>query len=74
VNPQRSGLVRGVFSGLFVGIGILVTIVGWVFSQVRATTAVTGYVYELIGVGVLSLIIGVGIAAWSWRGASSAPG
>jgi len=66
VNPLRSYLVRGTFGGLFIGIGVLVTMIGGIFSQIRTVVPMTGYVYELISVGVISLIIGIGILVWSW--------
>ena len=72
MNPQQSYMIRGVFGGLFVGIGALVTMIGGIFSRIRATPAMTGYVYELLMVGVISLIIGVGILVWSWSTSKSA--
>jgi hypothetical protein len=60
VNPQQSFMLRGVFGGLFVGIGALITMIGGIFSRLPATPAMTGYVYELLTVGVLSLAIGIG--------------
>jgi len=65
-------MLRGVFGGLFVGIGALITMIGGIFSQIRATPAMVGYVYELLTVGILSLIIGIGILAWSWSSSRSA--
>ncbi|HYC11525.1 MAG TPA: hypothetical protein VEC02_02560 [Nitrososphaerales archaeon] len=72
MNPQRSYMLRGVFGGLFVGIGALITMIGGIFSQIRATPAMVGYVYELLTVGILSLIIGIGILARSWSSSRSA--
>jgi hypothetical protein len=73
VNPQRSFLVRGVFGGLFMGIGVLVTMIGGIFSQIRTAAPMTGYVYELIAVGVISLVIGIGVLVWSWSLSKSVP-
>jgi len=64
-------MLRGVFGGLFVGVGALVTMIGGIFSQIRATPAMVGYVYELLTVGVLSLAIGIGILVWSWKSSKS---
>ncbi|HME18301.1 MAG TPA: hypothetical protein VKF15_01030 [Nitrososphaerales archaeon] len=73
MNLQQSFLMRGVFGGLFLGTGILVTMIGGIFSRIRTAVPMTGYVYELIAVGVISLIIGIGILAWSWSRSKSTP-
>jgi hypothetical protein len=67
MNQERSYLVKGLFGGLFVGIGAVITMIGGIFSQIRVTPAMAGYVYELLTVGVMALIIGAGILVWFWN-------
>jgi hypothetical protein len=55
------------------GIGVLVTMIGGIFSRIRTAAPMTGYAYELIAVGVISLVIGIGILAWSWNLSKSTP-
>jgi len=66
MNPARAYMIRGLFAGLFLGIGVLVTMIGGIFSQIRTAAPMTGYVDELLVVGVISLGIGAGIVVWSW--------